>query len=368
MSHTPLGSKQQTRLERAIQALDRLPAQGTTVGLLDAIAGCVPVQAGLLLSFCQGSGEGMCAHALRVPEPIFEAWMGTEPALLNHVLAPVIDAPEGGLLLDRETVGERLRPSLRVMRELHRHGLGEGAGVKLLERRRPGGEREQVVLALLKARHDRFADEDQRMLALMGPVLREAARRIDVPLIPSEPILTQIVEQGELGYVCLSARGALREANRRAHEVVATFGPGLGLSRRRAALRDFADMALAKTEGARTWSITSTAERKHLDVSRVRLRAESHAADEDIALLLLRETPMLLPSEHPAAAAALEKLTPTEQAVAKQLVDTSLLYEGAAGALKMNIGTFRTHVNNVYRKLKVGSRHELIARFSARRA
>src|SRR6185503_10739949 len=99
------------------------------------------------------------------------------------------------------------------------------------------------MLALLMARGEVVPWRSQALLAALNPAIRAAVLRLGLVLLAREPILTQIVEEQSLGYICISRTGEVLEANRRAHHLVTRYQRAAGVEGRRNAMTDFATRA-----------------------------------------------------------------------------------------------------------------------------
>jgi len=58
----------------------------------------------------------------------------------------------------------------------------------------------------------------------------------------------------------------------------------------------------------------------------------------------------------------LEKLTPQEQKIVNLMLDNKSNKE-MASELFVSVSTIKTHINNLYKKLGVSSREEMVVRF-----
>lgn len=344
------------RIESASRALARLPARAPIASVFDAIQPCLPLAAGLFGILRPAAPDSMVTQAARLPPEVLDSWMGTPGEQLARTLAPVIRSPAGGLWRDSETVTGALREQLEVLRRLDAAGLGEGAGYKVLERASAWHGPEHFMLAMIMERGEPVPPRSRALLAALNPAIAAAILRVGLPLLESEPILTQIVAERSTGYICLSRTGAVLEANRRAHELVVRFRDAARIDTRRGALAEFGGRALERAARGQIWQLQSHAPPSLLEVSAHRLAKETHALPEDVLLLVLHEVRWPEPESGPLDRAG---LTPQERKIALLLAHTPASYKEIAADLACSEGTLRKHVENIHRKLRVRSRAEL---------
>jgi DNA-binding CsgD family transcriptional regulator len=344
-------------VEQAERALALLPASAHAASLFDAIRPCVPLAAGLLSIIRPSAPEALISHAVGLPQDVFESWLGTAPEQLAQALEPVITSPAGGLWRDSETLTGEQREQLEVLGKLDTAGLGEGAGYKVLAREIPWQGAEHVMMALLMDRGEAVPARSEARMAALNPAIRAASLRLRLPLIAREPILAQIIAEESLGYICVSTRGSVIEANRRAHDLVQRYRDAAGIQGRPRAVADFADRAREAAGGRRAWHLTAHDPRSLLEVNAHRLAKETHALPEDVVLLVLKE--VLPPTDPVPVPPALLLLTSRQREVGLLLAGTGLSFKQIAEALGVSEATARKHGENVYRALGVHSRAEL---------
>ncbi len=347
------------RIEVTARVLDLLPASAHPSALFDAIRPCVPLAAGLFCIIRPSAPDALISHAVGLPQEVFESWMSTSPEQLARTLAPVISSAAGGLWRDSETLTGAQREQLEVLRKLDDAGLGEGAGYKVLERPMPWQGVEHFMLALLMERGEPVPLRSQALLGALNPAIRAAVLRLGLLVVAREPILAQIVEEQSLGYICVSARGAVLEANRRAHHLVMRYRNAGGITGRLRAVADFAARARESVSAQRAWYLSAGHPPSLLEVNAHRLAKETHALPEDVVLLVLKE--IVLPSAPLDASPALLRLTRRQREIALLLARTGSSYKQIADKLSLSQATLRKHGENIYRTLGVHSRAELAA-------
>jgi DNA-binding CsgD family transcriptional regulator len=356
---TPLDAGEIRRIKTAARVLSRLPSSSHPSALFEALRPCVPISAAVFTILRPSAPEALVSHAVGLPQDVFESWLSTPPAQLARTLAPVIASPAGGLWRDSETIVGEHREQLDVLREMDTAGLGEGAGYKILQRPSPFQGVENFMLALIMERGDPIPPRSEALLAALNPALHQAVLRLGLLIVAREPILAQIVEEQSLGYICVSTRGSVLEANRRAHHLVLRYHEAGQIPGGRRAIADFAERAQVAVARRRAWYLQADDPAALLEVNAHRLSRETHALPEDVILLVLKE--IIAPHRVAHSPPALGKLTPRQREIAYLLARTGYSYKQIADRLSVSEATARKHGENVHRALGVHSRAELAA-------
>lgn len=345
------------RVEATSRALALLPASAHPSALFDAIRPCVPFAAGLFCVIRPSAVDALVSHAVGLPQDVFESWLGTSPEQLAQALEPVVTSAAGALWRDSETLTGEQREQLEVLRKLDTAGLGEGAGYKVLERPIPWQGVEHVMMAVLMERGEAVPLRSQALLAALNPAIHAASLRLRLLIVAREPILAQIIEEQSLGYICVSRRGGVLEANRRAHHLVQRYREASGIQGRLRAMADFAERAREGTRGRRTWYLAASHPTSLLQVNAHWLAKETHALPEDVVLLMMNE--IIAPEAAVEIPPALRRLTSRQREIALLLARTGRSYKQIADQLSISEATARKHGENVHRALGVHSRAEL---------
>lgn len=356
-----MDDRQQQALRRAARMLSKVAAGNDPTVILDALRQCVPTVAGLLSVVRKDAPQLLISHAMRLPTQLLEGWMSTQSEHLEPALRLVLDARPGGFWRDADTIAGPLRDGLEVLHALDDFGLGEGAGYKVHQRMVPGRGTEHVMLALLTERGTQFPRTAPEMMEALAADVRDAVHRAYLPLVASRSILSQITEEQEIGYICLTRwNGAVLEVNQRAFNLVTKYHAG-GAHRIRSILLDFVDAAQRFTAGGRSWQIAHPAGCSVLEVHVHVLAKETHVLHEDVHLLSMREwiLPSSLRPHRPETSPILDILPPRKRQIALLLARSSLSYKQIADRLRISPHTVRTHVQDIYSLLDVGSRPEL---------
>jgi DNA-binding CsgD family transcriptional regulator len=361
--------KQQTRLravsdphaarafEEAARRLALVPLGGSAAAIFDALALCVPVAGGLVITVNPDVPTAMTGHVVHLPPDVAEAWMSTPRAPLERALAPMVRAQQGDFWR-AEDLAPSVREHLGVLEELATHNLGEGAGYKIVQRLGPSRGTEHVSLALLTERGSQFPPSTAVLLKELRPFVCDALLRTSLPLASTRPLFAQIMEDDGLGYVLVTQGGAIRELNRQAYELVRVYGPTVGVLRSRSAITDFAARALEHAVRGSAWHVFRAG--SILEVRRYPLRAEVHAIPEDLTLLTLRECSIPAPGSGFTPPPGV-RLTRRQHEIAELLVQTGLSYEAIGERLRVRGGTVRTFVHQIYREYGVHERSQLVA-------
>src|SRR5262249_24627022 len=152
---------------------------------------------------------------------------------------------------------------------------------KVLERPTHCYRAEYVMLALLMERGKHIPDRAQVMLTALHECIQAAVLRIALPLVARESIDEQIRAEQSLGYICLSQRGHVIEANRRACHLVERYKGGAGIQELRGAVEDFAARARKEARVGQPWRLALDGSPLVLHVDVHHLAKERHSLAED---------------------------------------------------------------------------------------
>lgn len=337
-----------------------MPPGGPPSAVFEALRECAPVVGGLIGVMGERLSGSSISHVVGLPGGVIEGWTSTPLPLLGRMLAPLLPATPGQLIGDGAITGA-LREQIALLQVMKRAGLGESAGYKVAVRLTASGAATHRFLTLALEGGATFRPSDGEIFRRLQPEIDAALSRMDVPLIASEPILSQIVEERELGYLCASPSGSVVELNARAQELAHAYAPAVRVEKGRAWLERFVQRLIAETGQQRTLEIPRPDGGATLSVSAHRLSRGVHAVTEPLTLVLLREETAALSLPAPLT----RTLTRRQLDVAQQLATTGRSYKEIAEHLGISQGTIRKHVEQVYRTLGVRSRPELLARLRA---
>lgn len=349
-------------LRLAEKQLARIVPGDGPVAILDAIAPCLRVEAGLIATVKPGPTMSLTHQVLRMPQTLFENWMDTQPEHLEQSFRPVVRSSPGDFWSATDGLPERLRKEMEVLQVLDQFGLGEGAGLKLLRQSVPGGE-EHVMMALLTGRGERFPRQTAAMCRALARPLQDAVLRLGLPFTRGRSMHAQILENDNVGLVCLGTGGSIIALNQRAYDLAARYreiarvGPG------RMFIGAFVKRALEETASSPAWQLVHPSRATMLQVRVHVMPADMFSLSSALPILKLEEwtLPSMPAPEVFPMPQVLQPLTPRERQVAMLLATTGLSACEIAAELKMGTRTVTTHTRNLYKTLGVRSRWELIA-------
>jgi DNA-binding CsgD family transcriptional regulator len=351
-----LNGPERASLRAAMHQLQRLPAQSSPEGVFRAIARCVPVAGGIIGTLGGESPSSPVSHVVKLPPAVLEGWASTPREHLGRMLAPMMDAAPGELISDSQAIVGRFREELDLLRDLRDAGLGESAGYKVSTRRGGSGAVEHRFLTFALERGATFTAHNRAALAVLQPIIHAALDRLGVPLIASRSILSQVMDEQSIGFMCVSPDGTIIELNERMHCLATRYLVAARVDAGRGALARFAGRVMGETVGSRIWQLRHEDGRALVEISGHWLAKETHATGEDLVLVMMREVSLAPPPPVRAPRAA---LTNRQWEVARLLAESGLSYKQIADRLDISGGTMRKHVENVYRSLGVHSRAEL---------
>jgi DNA-binding CsgD family transcriptional regulator len=351
-----LSGSERARLMAAMRELQRVPAQSSPEAIFDAIARCVPLAGGLIGTLGAQSPTSPVSHVVKLPPAVLEGWASTPREHLERMLAPMVGAGPGELISDSEAIVGRFREELNLLRDLRDAGLGESAGYKVSMRPRASGGIEHRFMTFALERGQMFTESNRSALAVLQPAIHAALERLSVPLIASHSILSQVVDERSMGFMCVSRQGRIVEVNERMHALATRYLAAARAAGGRGALSRFAEQAMVETGGSRTWQLWREDGRALAEVSGHWLAKETHAIGEDLLLIIMRE---ILLEPPPKAPTPPDALTIRQWQIARLLVETGLSYKQIADQLDISEGTMRKHAENIYRSVGAHSRAEL---------
>lgn len=350
-------SRDAKALRTSIARLGAVPLQGSPEQVLEALSHSVPVVAGLIQVVNLDTPGMMSGHAVRLPLELLQGWMATPRAHLRRAVTPVLRAKDGDFWAS-DSLATSVRERISVLDELEKYGLGQGAGFKLWSRPAASRGTEHVSLALITERKMKFSPRAGTLLKELTPAIQDAVDRISLPLVASQSLVSQMMDDDEHGFIVVSKSGSLCELNRRAYNLVQLYRQVAKVAKSRRSVADFAALALsALGRSTKAWHVSRGSAILH--VRRHVLHARPHNLPEDMTLLMLEERAVagLGPrfSELPGI-----KLTRRKLEIAELLVSTGLSYQGIAKRLSISDGTVRTTVHAIYKEYDVNSRDELV--------
>lgn len=345
-------------IDAASRKLERLPPSASAAGIFDAIRPCMHWAAGLFSIIRPGAPGAIVSHAVNVPTDVFESWLGTPVDQMARALAPVVKSDAGRLWRDSETLVREQREQLDVLRVLDAANLGEGAGYKILERATPQHGVEHFMLALIMERGHPVPRRSDVMLAALNPILRATVLRLTLPFVGRDRLQAQLQEERAQGYLCMSVRGTLLEANRRAYDLVTRYQRVARIQGREGAAAAFGERAREHASGGRRWVLPASEPGSWLQVTTHRLVSDAYDLMEDILLVVMEE--VVVPSSPAEEPPVRERFTPTELRIIRLLASTGGSRKDIAAQLGRSLLTVNKHLEHIHEKAGVHSRPELM--------
>ncbi|AGP37903.1 hypothetical protein SCE1572_27600 [Sorangium cellulosum So0157-2] len=281
------------------------------------------------------------------------------------MLAPLVPASPGTLISETESITGQFREELELLRRLRAAGLGEAAGYKVSAMPREAGARAHCFMTFALEDGQTFTREHRHLLARLQPAVHAALERLCVPLVASQSILAQIVEEQTIGYMCLSRSGAIVEVNERLHALVRRFLRAARVEDGRGALAQFAGRALDETRGQRSWCLEHEDGSTHVKISVHHLAKETHIIGEDLQLVIMQEIPTLQREKSllgeavppmcqtPQLTAALGELDDVEQKIVVAMVTTKSQNKQIAIEMGLGLRAFEKRVQRIASKLNI---------------
>lgn len=345
----------------ARRALLRLGPGGRLDDMLAALRQVAPVATAFVERYREGEEANGCVTPILVPRDYVESMMCSRPHDAS-VLSIVSSAHAGAVLQDRAVLAAEAWRDVHGYVALERFGMFHPLAVKLASRGVcEAGWHTYLALFGEDPRRPANPEECDRLAALHCDIGR-ALRRVRLPFTPDEPLFSQIAREQHMGMLAFTRDGRLVAVNGRAWTLAERFARARQLPGRDA-VRDLAERLLQQ-EGPGEWMTTLsdvTAPRSSIIVvSRHCISAVARSRTEDIILLLLREIASPAETDGPRKR-PWSALPRRARQVAELLVDGGKPYKQLADEVGISEGTFRKHVERLYRALGVTSRAELTA-------
>ena len=350
----------QESVEVTRRALRRLRPGDPLERVLAALQNIAPVAAGFLERFRAGEETDGHVTPILLPEDYLAVMMRSRPHD-RSVLSVVSAASTGAVLLDRAALAAEAWRNIEAYVALQQFGMFHPLALKLGS---PGDRR--IVEPAWHTYLALFADdprypltpEECNRLGPLHPDLQRALARIRLPLAMEEPLLLQIVREQRLGMVLLARDGRVLGTNGRAWVLAERFARG-SQRPKRGAVRDLTDACLRGGESGE-WVRAfheSSGSSGTIVVSRHEILGPPR---EDVILLLFREIAVPASPEG-APQGPWSALSGRARQIAELLVSSGKPYKQLADDVGIAVGTFRKHVQLLYRTLGVSSRAELTA-------
>jgi DNA-binding CsgD family transcriptional regulator len=356
-----LSPRDQKLIEHTRCGLQRVSAQGSPKAIFQALRSCTPIVGGTIGTLGQGGVDAMVSHAVDLPDDVLKGWFDTPRDQMLMMLSPLIVARGGQLISDGQAISEPMREQLDILRVMPKSGLGESAGYMVSDPAlRP---RRLTFLTFSLEQGTAFTPRDHAMLALLRTDIHAAIERMRLPLVPSQSITAQVIENRSWGFILVSQRtGRCVEMNLRAREMVGHYSASACVEDGRYVVSSFAMRAVFEMRTKDAWVIRHVKGGSELKVTVHELKAEDHIVGEDLWLVMLEET------IYPQALGLFAGygLTPREEEIASMLVESGYSAKDIAEELDTSYNTVRTQIQAIREKLGVSSRAELVAKVNRR--
>jgi DNA-binding CsgD family transcriptional regulator len=348
-----LGPRDQRQVKTAINTLRRLPTRAAPAALFEAIRKTIPIMGGLIGQISESNEETMVNHAVALPKEVLEGWWSAPKDQIGLLLSPLFMAKPGQLISDTQTIIGEARETLALLSVLKSAGLGEAAGYKVA----PIKDRGFLYMTFALEKGRTFTTKDRTILNTLRQDIHNALKRIALPIIPSQPIAAQIIEEQEKGYICVKQNNECLEWNERARALATKYQNAAHIEPGRDAFTRFIKATLNQWKTHQ--NIQLQHEKSTLTIVVHHLAKETHAIAEDLHLITLEEktTKIKTPAQHP-------NWTKRQAEIAHLLITTGLSYQELADHLAIAEGTLRKHTENIYRAANVHSRPELVAKMT----
>lgn len=342
----------------AQQSLDRISTSGSPVAVFKALEQVVRVSGGMVGHYSIRNPEGMVTRDFNLSDRMVQGFHGSSPEHLAMMFEPLFGARAGVLVPATEGLAPSVRDQIKLWHITSSEGYGETAGYKVCE---PEADSQRFVFLTLALEGRRmFTKRDGQVLGALQHPLYAALERLRVPLIPSEKMHMQIMEESNQGYLLLSARTFERciEMNVRARVLVDRYAESALVDAGRHATLDFAKKAAANCTQARPWIIVRKQGDGELKVRVHSLHKESHNIGEDVVLVTMEET------LYPVDVSIYERFgfTPREIEIVQLLVDSEYTGKEIAEELGTSYHTVRTQIQKIREKAGVKNRNGLAAK------
>lgn len=229
-----------------------------------------------------------------------------------------------------------------------------------LTKRHLGGDTQTAYICMLRdCSMPLWNERDGQVMQLLQPALKRALVGLSLPLVKSQPLLDQILRDRRTGYLLTNADGQVQEMNWRANEVVKQYfwiGPRTNY---RSVIESFCSRMIARqhAENRHQYLVPDRGRQHILDISVHHLPRGliQRPADSYLFMLTERELPARELNQ-----LALNRLTPRQREIARALCKPEKTAKQIAADFDIALGTVNKHCEDMYRRLCVQSRGELV--------
>lgn len=342
----------------AQQRLGTIPTSGSPADVFAALRHCTPVSGGMVGQYSPRNPEGMVTRDFNLSDRMVQGFHGSSREHLAMMFAPLFAARAGMLIPATKGLSPAQREQINLLQVTTSEGYGETAGYKVCD---PEEDSQRFVfLTLALEKSQMFTPRDHRMLHALQLPLYAALERLRVPLIPSEKIYMQIMEDNNQGYLLMAEQSLARciEMNVRARVLVDRYADSAEVFSGQTMLVDFAEKARKMCRQSAPWIIVRKQGDGELKVRVHKLRKESHNIGEDVSLVTMEET--LYPVDFDLY--EVFHFTPREIEIVQLLVDSEYTAKDIAEELSTSYHTVRTQIQKIREKAGVKNRSGLASK------
>lgn len=343
--------------EDAQRSLDSLTTGAHPSEILRILRTVLPVGGGYLEGFSLAAPNDPSVAAFGHDEEVVATILTSRESDDKIALQFVAQAPPGHFVTE-DIIDEEEWDGIGGYQAIREHTT-EGVGALKLGQREVNGTTEHLYLALiLKPGAGHWTRAYRAILLELHESIRNAYERLSLPLLRRETVLLQLADEQQLGLIVLDENGRPQEANCR--------GWLLALEASRAKDHQRPEVLTAFVEQLTRVPAHPGSRRRLLELgeSGDRLEIWAHHLAPDVyqipasrTLLVLRKESVLAPEWSSHAA----RLTEQQRRIAESLAAPGANSSTVAAELELSPRTVETHLQNIYRRLSINSRAELVA-------
>jgi len=338
--------------------LDKISMSGSPAEIFAALRPITAISGGMIGTSTEGKPESMVIRDVNLTEPMVNGFQETPREQRGLMFAPLFAAKAGQLVPATKGLSVSAREQIKLWQITRAEGYGETAGYKVSD---PDGySRRFVFMTLALEGPCMFTERDHYLLGVLQKPIYSALERLRVPLIPSEKVSMQMMEEREIGYVLVAQKSLPRciEVNMRARALIERYAASVGIEADRLLVSMFAKQAMTQCSDGSSWVIVRKHGDAELKVHVHGLRPDSHNVGENVWLVTMEES--IYPVDLSIFSAF--GLTPREIEIVQLLVESEYTAKDIAEELGTSPHTVRTQIEKIRGKMGVKSRAALTAK------
>lgn len=340
---------------RAQESIDRIPMSGAPADIFKALQHVIPVSGGMVGQCSARNPESMVTRDFNLSDRMVQGFYGSSQEHLALMFAPLFVAQAGMLVPATQGLPPVVREQIKLLQITTSEGYGETAGYKVCDPEK--GSHYFTFLTLALEGPHLFTPRDHVLLGALQRPLYAALERLRIPLIPSDKIRMQVMEEENKGYLLVSPKTFSRciEANGRGRLLVERYAESSGIDAGSGLVLAFAQKAALECAKRTSWIIERRQGDGELKVRIHYLHKDSHNIGEEVALVTMEET--LYPVDFDLY--EVFGFTPREIEIVQLLVDSEYTAKEIAEELNTSYHTVRTQIQKIREKADVTSRSGL---------